>query len=579
RTRQHLEAYRAALAGAREVFGGPDPFAVVTPLRDGLDHLLMAWDAAGTAAGTETRAVLERKIVLAERALLAAAGVTLDVRAADDMVTPGQSFQVTAYAWNGGPLVLQDVQALLALPPGWRADPVRSEGLGPDGSLSPGALATWVYGVTVPSDARFSRLYYLRQPREGAWYRWPDEPELWGLPRDPAPLRGAFSLAVPSGDRAVPVRREVPGSFVGVNPARGEYRRPLLVVPAVSVAVSPAGMVWPQLSSDARALTVSLRAEAKEGSRGTVRLVAPTGWTVSPAETPYDLGGEGGEQSVAFQVRPANGLEPGEHTFRAEVVASEGGRFDEGFSVIDYEHIERAAMFAPAEAKVSVVPVRVAEGLRVGYVMGTGDDGAEAIRQLGVDVTLLDAAAVRAGDFGAYDVVVLGVRAYETRGDLRAATAQLLEFARKGGTVLVQYNQYDFPRGGYTPYPVDMGRPAQRVSEEDAAVTLLQPDAPVFTTPNEITQEDFAGWVQERGLYFLSEWDDAYVPLLEMHDQDEEPTRGSLLVAPVGDGLYVYAALSFFRQWSAGVPGAYRLWANLLSLKGDAWRAFRPISD
>jgi hypothetical protein len=145
--------------------------------------------------------------------------------------------------------------------------------------------------------------------------------------------------------------------------------------------------------------------------------------------------------------------------------------------------------------------------------------------------------------------------------------------------VLVQYNQYDFPRGGYTPLPVEMARPAQRVAEEDAEVKVLHPDAPVFTTPNRIGPADFEGWVQERGLYFLSRWDAAYTPLLEMHDQGEEPAQGSLLVAPVGQGLYVYAALSFFRQWGAGVPGAYRLWANLLSLTGDSWRAFKPAGD
>jgi len=291
------------------------------------------------------------------------------------------------------------------------------------------------------------------------------------------------------------------------------------------------------------------------------------------------LGGEGGARSYAFEVKPANGLEPGEHTFRAEVVTADGARYSEAFAFIDYEHVERAALFSPAESRVTVIPVRVAEGLRVGYVMGTGDDGPEAIRQLGADVTLLGEADVRAGRFAPNEVVVIGVRAYETREDLSAANAQLLDFARAGGTVLVQYNQYDFPRGGYTPYPVEMARPAQRVTEEDASVTVLQPDAPVFTTPNRITAEDFEGWVQERGLYFLSQWDAAYTPLLEMHDQGEEPLRGSLLVAPVGDGLYVYTALAFFRQWSAGVPGAYRLWANLLSLNGKSWRAFRPVSD
>ncbi len=177
----------------------------------------------------------------------------------------------------------------------------------------------------------------------------------------------------------------------------------------------------------------------------------------------------------------------------------------------------------------------------------------------------------------AYDVLVIGVRAYETREDVLAANQQILDFAREGGTVVLQYQQYQFARGGYAPYSMSMGqgRSAPRVSDETAPVTLLAPDAPVFTTPNRIGEEDFRGWSQERGLYFWAEWDDAYTPLLEMNDPGEPPRRGSLLVAEVGDGLYVYAALSFFRQWSTGVPGAYRLFANLVSLEADTWRAWK----
>lgn len=573
-TRRHLVAYRTALARAHERFGGTDPFAVVAPLRDALDHLLQARREAGPDAATEVRAVLDDKIAVAQRALLAAAGVTLDVRAADDLVTPGQTFEVTAFAWNGGPLVLHDVASALELPPSWRSVAVRAEGVGPDGDLAPGTLASWVYEVTLSSDADQSRLYYLRQPREGAMYEWPDEPGLWGLPRDPAPARGAFTFSLGEGQSRVPVDRAVPWTYVGVNQARGEYRRPVLVVPPVAVSVSPGGMVWPLQRSEARALTVAVRGEARGGAQGIVRLVAPAGWRVTPEEAAFAVTTEGGERSFTFQVTPTGSLESGEHVFRAEVVTEDGRRYAEGFHIVDYEHIERTALFTPAEARVNAVPVRVASGLRVGYIMGTGDDGPEAIRQIGADVTLLGAEAVRTSTFGEYDAIVVGVRAYETRDDLRAANAQLLEYARNGGTVLVQYNQYDFPTGGYTPYPVGMARPAHRVAEEDADVRVLHPDAPVFTTPNRITPADFEGWVQERGLYFLSEWDEAFTPLLEMHDQGEEPRKGSLLVASVGDGVYAYVALSFFRQWSAGVPGAYRLWANLLSLKGEDWRAF-----
>lgn len=575
----HLEAYRAALAEAQRLFGGTDPYAVVAPLRDALGHLEQADAVAGGDAGTELRLVLDQKLALAGQALLAAAGVVLDVRAEDDVVTPGQAVAVTATAWNGGPLVLENAAAALDLPAGWSAAPPIADGLGPDGSLGPHTMATWTFEARLPADAGCSKLYYLRQPRDGYFYNWPEEPGLWGLPRDPAPVDGSFSFSVRGSSGGVAVQRSVPWNYVGVNPARGEFRRPVLVVPQVSVAVTPGAMVWPRALDESRTLTVSVRNEGAQGNRGRVRLAAPAGWSVSPESYDVDLGAEGAERSFAFQVRPFGDVPSGEHVFRAEMVTGAGQSYAEGFDIIDYEHVERAALFSPSEARVNVFPVRVAEGLRVGYIMGTGDDGPDAIRQMGADVTLLDPEQVRTGRFQDFDVVVVGVRAYEPREDLKAANGQLLDYAKAGGTVLVQYNQYDFPRGGYAPFPVDMGRPADRVTDETAEVKVLQPDAPVFTAPNRITQDDFTGWVQERGLYFMTEWDDAYTPLLEMHDRDEAPTRGSLLVAPVGEGVYVYAALSFFRQWSSGVPGAYRLFANLLSLKAKDWWQYRPISQ
>ncbi len=252
----------------------------------------------------------------------------------------------------------------------------------------------------------------------------------------------------------------------------------------------------------------------------------------------------------------------------------DGRVYREAAQLIDYPHVERAVLYRDARTEVTAFPVRVREGLRVGYIMGTGDDGPEAIAQMGAQVELLSEAQVREGAFHGYDVLVLGVRAYEAREEVRAANDQILDFARGGGTVVVQYNQYQFSNGGYAPYPLRIGRPAPRVADETAPVRILEPDAPVFTTPNRITAADFEGWVQERGLYFASEWDDAYTPLLELNDPGEPTRRGALLVAPVGEGVYVYAALSFFRQWAGRVPGAYRLFANLISLQADDWKAF-----
>jgi len=216
---------------------------------------------------------------------------------------------------------------------------------------------------------------------------------------------------------------------------------------------------------------------------------------------------------------------------------------------------------------VSVFRATLPEGLRVGYIMGSGDRGPEAIRQMGAQVDLLGPEAMREGRFDELNVLVLGIRAYETRPDLVAANDRILDFARGGGTVIVQYNQYEFPQGGFAPFPVAMSRPHDRVSDETAPVNILDPSHPVFQFPNPIGPEDFDGWVQERGLYFVREWAPEFTPLLEMADPGEEAKQGGLLVVRLGDGVYVYTGLAFFRQFPEGVPGAYRLFANLLSLR------------
>jgi LmbE family N-acetylglucosaminyl deacetylase len=570
----HLEAYRRSLERARDAFG-LDMSAIVPHLAEGLDHLDRALDVSDGSA--EFRSALEQKKLIATRAFMAAAGIDFQVRASDDLVVPGQIVEVQAQLWNGGSASLRrpEVQLFGGADSDWPVREISVEGLAGDGSVAPQTLVTWTYELPIPDDAAFSRLYFLQEDRQAAMYAWPDAPGSWGLPRDAAIARASLGFAPYQGGAAIAARAESsqPIRYVGVDQAKGQLEKPVLIVPAVSVAVTPRGVVWPQGQSDARTITVALRSLADDGSSGEVTLHAPPGWNVSPASQPFDLTSAGAERSVAFEIQPGASVTAGEHVLRA--TAEVGGHiYDEGFTLIDYEHIERSAMFADAAAGVTMVPVSVREGLRAGYIMGTGDDGPTALRQMGASVALLSEADVRDGAFSDYDVIVLGVRAYETRPDVRAANGQLLDFVRSGGTVVNQYNQYRFSNGGYAPYDLTIGRPAPRVADESAAITMLEPGAPVFTTPNRITQTDFDGWVQERGLYFASEWSDEYVPLLELNDPDEPARHGSLLVAAVGEGVYVYTGLSFFRQWAGRVPGAYRLFANLVSLDASDWAAF-----
>ena len=575
--RRHLRAYRSALHDATDAFG-LEPGRIVPDLQRARVQLDSARQVGRDATDVEYRSALSAKAGLLDRAIIAAAGIVFDVRAADDLVVPGQAVEVRAQLWNGGAGAVVAAEVGLQAPAGWT---VRMTGAPERETVEPGELSTWTYQVTLPEDADLSRLYFLRQPLDGASYRWPDEPELWGLPRDPAPVRGTarfgyrpVSTTGSDGEQPSAPRVEAgtPWRFVGVDPASGEFERPVLVVPAVSVSVQPAGVTWPQSRAGSRDVTVVLRGEADGGSRGTVTVEAPAGWNVEPARREFELAEAGAERSMAFRVSPTGSMSAGRHAFRVRATTVDGRVYDEGYALVDYEHIERAALFSPAVATVSVVPVTVSDGLRVGYVMGSGDDGPEAIRQMGAEVELLDEARVRSGDFAGFSTIVLGVRAYETRPDLQAAAAQLLDFARGGGTVVVQYNRG--PLGSLAPYALEIGRGSPRVSDETAPVRMLDASAPVFATPNRIEADDFDGWVQERGLYFAAEWDERWVELLELADPGEPPRHGALLAASVGDGVFVYTALSFFRQWAGQVPGAYRLFANLISLDPAEWQAF-----
>ena len=573
--RRHLSAYRSSLSRARASFG-PDPATMVPDLLEARRHLTATRDLVADEGGAgELARVVDRRIELVDRTLTAAAGVSFQVRAQDDLVVPGQTVETVAQLWNGSGYTLSLPEAVVDGPAGWRVDERSVEGLTPEGTLAPGALATWTYDILVPEDAELSRLYYLEEERDGAMYRWPDERGLWGLPKDPPPVTGEARFAlVGQGLEDDDSRLSVTADwrYVGVDPAEGQYEQPVLVVPAVSVSVSPSGVAWPQAREGAQTVSVVVRAEGEGGASGEVAVEAPPGWTVRPASQPFELAEAGAERSMTFDIEAEGTAPAGRHRFGVVATTDGGAVHDEGYTLIDYEHIDRTAFFEPAEAAVSVIPVAVPPDLRVGYIMGSGDDGPEAILQMGIDVEVLDEADVREGDFQRFSTVVLGVRAYETRPDLQAAASQLLDFVRNGGTVVVQYNRG--PLGSLAPFELEVGRGSPRVADETAPVTMLAPSAPPFTTPNRITREDFQGWVQERGLYFASEWDDRYVPLLELNDPGEEPRRGSLLVAQVGDGVFAYTALSFFRQWAQQVPGAYRLFANLISLDADEWSAW-----
>jgi hypothetical protein len=295
-------------------------------------------------------------------------------------------------------------------------------------------------------------------------------------------------------------------------------------------------------------------------------LKAPDGWRVTPGTAPVTFARAEESATLSFTLTPPSHVAPGDFSVSA-TVADESHSSSSGYDVVEYPHIHRRHVIEDARTRVEAIDVKIAPGLRVGYIMGVGDDVPAAIQQLGADVHMIDARELASGDLSRYNVIVTGVRAYERRADLRANNNRLLDYVKNGGVVLVNYNKLEFNDAQYGPYPAKNGQ--ERITDENAPVEILVPSDPVFNVPNKIGSGDWAGWVQERGTYFLAERDQRYVDLIRMTDPfplNPGAKTGALVEAQYGKGRWIYLGLGLWRQLPAGTPGAYRLMANLLSL-------------
>jgi LmbE family N-acetylglucosaminyl deacetylase len=508
-----------------------------------------------------------------EGAIAVAAGMVVDAAADDNLITPGQPLHVTVGVWNAGPVRSRVVEAGIDAPPGWTVAPGAAPAEGQSDPIRAGLFATtgvepFRFVVAAPADAPASEPYFLERPRIGALYDWSSAPDsLKGEALDPPLLTARVRLDV--GGVSVTLRREVSWRFV--DQASGEVRRPIAVVPAVWVDVSPDVLVWPVSASEPRTISVELTNGARAPTNGELTLELPGGWPeVAPQR--FALEEEGTRRSYSFEVRAPRNLAPGAYEIHA-VATANGRRYDRGTVVLDYPHIRPMTYTKSATVRVEAAALALPRLARVGYIRGAADEVPENLRAVGLPITVLGAAELERGDLSQYDAIVIGSRAYEVDPALIANNGRLLDYARAGGRLIVQYQQYQFIQGNFAPFPLTIARPHDRVTDENAPVRLLAPDHPLFTTPNRIGEADWAGWVQERGLYFAHTWDPAYRPLLELGDsvQDaRERLQGGLLVAHLGRGLYVYTGISFFRQLPAGVSGAYRLFVNLLGLDPSA---------
>ena len=297
-----------------------------------------------------------------------------------------------------------------------------------------------------------------------------------------------------------------------------------------------------------------------------VHLEAPEGWTVTPSEQPVKFDRTDESFTVRFQVKPSSKASAGEFRVRA-IAKANGQTFDRGYEVIEYPHISRYHIYEPAETTLKVIDVRIQPNLRVGYVMGTGDQVPPAIEQLGAKVEMIGAEDLAWGNLSRFDAIVTGIRAYERRDDLRANNSRLLEYVYNGGTAIVQYNKFEFNDAQYGPYPAKVS--SNRITNEFAPPQVLDAHHPVFTTPNEINEKAWQNWVQERGLYFIGEKDSRYHDLLQFDDNftyNKGPKSGSLVEARYGKGRWLYVGLNLWRQLPSGTDGAYQILANLISL-------------
>src|SRR5512133_342473 len=517
-----------------------------------LPHLLRALtELRGLPAEIQTKPIVQVKAAELGEVIRSVAGLWVEAIADRQRVAPGDhlTVNVAVLARGGSPLVLDTLTLESDRPEGARILQTRKL----KKPLPDNAPEKEAFTFNLPMDTPLSQPHWLGDPGVEAWA---------GLPESPAPFRLRAHLTLPEGTFEV----VVPVQFRFRDPVLGERYQPLAVVPAVLVNLAEPV----QLFEAPTAKEVRLKVLAGASSiTGRLRLKVPEGWQVEPAEQPFKLTHAGEARELAFRLTPPAAVASGE--LRAEVDTGAGSIPAHSLVTVDYPHIPLQTLLPEAKARLERFDLKH-DGRRIGYVMGAGDDIPQALRRIGYEVALLSDEALAREDLARFDALVLGIRAFNTRSALQTLKERLHAYVAAGGTEVVLYTvNVGFPginAGMVTeaigPYPFKVGR--KRVTVETVPVRLLQPGHPVFHWPNEISAQDFDGWVQERSLYHAEGWDARYTALLGMADPGEHEDGGALIVARHGKGHYVYTGLAFFRQLPDGVPGATRLFANLLAL-------------
>jgi LmbE family N-acetylglucosaminyl deacetylase len=547
------------VSAAQKQFDLSGPFAAAPSIVAGLNAVRALRQQLATMGLTvDARFNLDARLKTKEdqftEAALLAHGLRVEVLSDDGLVVPGQDVRVSiSIGGRGRPITVSSV-ALNGF-----STPAKCS----TGPLDVGAVYRCEAATQVPPNARVTKPYWKPLPNAARYEFEPDAP--FGLPFRPTPFTASFTLT--TGGVDLRFERPVQFRYEGQK-LEGEKRTELTVVPRLALRVTPPIAIVPAgrgaTAAVNREVRVTVANHGKGVTTGEVRMGAPSGWTASPPVQSVNFTREDEAQTVRFVLRPAAKTPLGQYIVKS--IASTGTQnFDTGFLTVEYPHIRRRQLEIPAAVAVKVMDVRLAPSLSIGYVMGTGDEIPAALRGLGASVQLLDADELAWGDLSGYDAIFIGVRAYDSREDLRANNTRVLDYAAAGGTVVVQYN-----RGNtwtqYAPFPARFSN--TRVSDENGQVQVLASDDPIFHYPNEIGEATWRNWVQERGTYFIVPEDQRYVDLIQIHEPFEHNVgwkKGALVTANVGKGRWVFVGLGLWRQVAAGTDGAFTLLANLAS--------------
>ena len=615
-----LNAIAAGASNAQKAFDSGNDAATLKPVLDGLSAVRAVRRELPTmpiddAAKFEIDFRLRQKEGEFQQAALLANGIRVETLADDGVVVPGQAVKVNVIVANRGAadVTVKQVRFLgfgadastagetactmtaftgggFGFPGGGRGGRGRSGANAPPpqpmSTVRTGQVAHCEPSFTIPAAARVTEPYWHREGEAGRYTFDSDAP--FGQPMRPTPYSVQITLAMPGGEEVVdglPVQHRYEGDVFS-----GEKRTELLVVPALSVRMSPQVAIIPAASIRAarpasgkgtttarpasgpappsadREVRVTVVNDTVGPADTTVRLEVPRGWSATPASQPITFERADESRTVRFDVKPSPTAMNGEFHIRA-IATSNGQTFDRGFEVIEYPHIRRYHIYDSAAATLKVIDVRTPANLRIGYVMGVGDQVPPAIEQLGATVEMISPDDLAWGKLSRFDAIVTGVRAYERRDDLRANNRRLLDYVSNGGTLIVQYNKFEFNDAQYGPYPAKVS--SNRITNESATPRVKTP-SPLLTRPNEIGEAAWQNWVQERGLYFLAEDKDSrYHDVLEFDDDftfNKGPKTGALVETTYGKGHWVYVGLGLWRQLPSGTDGAYQLLANLISL-------------